>query len=125
LLSNAVKYSPSGGLISVKAVIESDQVVITTRDNGIGIPEQDRAQLFERYHRGRNVLGITGTGIGLYLVKMVVTLHGGQVSVSSTEGRGSEFVVRLPLNRTPVAVEVKEPGNNAPAFSPKERLGQA
>jgi len=125
LLSNAVKYSPSGGLISVKAVIESDQVVITTRDNGIGIPEQDRAQLFERYHRGRNVSGITGTGIGLYLVKMVVTLHGGQVSVSSTEGRGSEFVVRLPLNRTPVAVEVKEPGNNAPAFSPKERLGQA
>lgn len=97
LLSNAIKYSANGGLISVKAVVEGANAVITTRDNGIGIPEADMAHMFERYHRGANVSGISGTGIGLYLVKMVVSLHGGQVAVSSVEGRGSEFTVRLPL----------------------------
>lgn len=71
--------------------------VVKVRDKGIGIPMQDCAQIFERYHRGSNVKGITGTGIGLYLVKMVISLHGGDVSVSSTEGRGSEFTVRLPF----------------------------
>jgi len=99
LLSNAVKYSPNGGLISVKAELDSDHVVIATQDNGIGIPEADRAQLFERYHRGGNVSGIAGTGIGLYLVKMVVSLHDGQVTVNTQEGRGSEFVVQLPIHR--------------------------
>jgi len=98
LLSNAIKYSPNGGLISVKAAIEGNQAVIITRDNGIGIPEADMAHMFERYHRGANVSGISGTGIGLYLVKMVVSLHGGQVAVSSVEGRGSEFTVQLPLS---------------------------
>lgn len=98
LLSNAVKYSPNGGLISVRAGVEADQLIVTTRDNGIGIPEGDRARLFERYHRGANVSGIAGTGIGLYLVKMVISLHGGEVTVTSAEGRGSEFTVRLPLS---------------------------
>jgi two-component system, OmpR family, sensor kinase len=97
LLSNAIKYSPNGGLISVKASVEQDSLIVAIRDGGIGIPEADRAHLFERYHRGGNVLGITGTGIGLYLVKTVVSLHGGQVSVTSEEGRGSEFVVHLPV----------------------------
>jgi signal transduction histidine kinase len=97
LLSNAIKYSPNGGLISVKAVVEDGCAVIRTSDNGIGIPEADMSHLFERYHRGANVSGISGTGIGLYLVKMVVSLHGGQVAVSSVEGRGSEFTVKLPM----------------------------
>jgi two-component system OmpR family sensor kinase len=97
LLSNAIKYSPNGGLISVKATIEDGCAVVSTRDNGIGIPEADMAHLFERYHRGANVSGIAGTGVGLYLVKMVVSLHGGQVAVSSIEGRGSEFTVKLPM----------------------------
>jgi len=98
LLSNAVKYSPNGGLISVKTAIEDDHVVIATQDSGIGIPEEDIAHLFERYHRGSNVSGISGTGIGLYLVKTVVSLHGGQVSVASEVDKGTEFVVRLPLH---------------------------
>jgi signal transduction histidine kinase len=97
LLGNAIKYSPDGGLITLKVTVEADEVVVATRDNGIGIPETDRAKLFERYHRGSNVSGIAGTGIGLYLVKMVVSLHGGHVSVNSVERQGSEFVVRLPL----------------------------
>ncbi len=99
LLSNAIKYSPRSGQISVTAIVESDHVVVTVQDNGIGIPEQDLAQIFERYHRGSNVTGITGTGIGLYLVKMVVSLHGGHVSVTSAVGHGSEFTVLFPVYR--------------------------
>ncbi len=97
LISNAIKYSPNAGQISISAAAESDYVVVKVKDHGIGIPAQDCAHIFDRYHRGSNVKGITGTGIGLYLVKMVISLHGGDVSVSSTEGQGSEFTVRLPF----------------------------
>src|SRR5262245_34187061 len=97
LLSNAIKYSPDGGPIEISAAMESDAVVVTIADRGIGIPEQDRDRLFERYHRGSNVSGIVGTGVGLYLVKMVVDLHGGSIGVESTEGEGSRFTVRLPI----------------------------
>lgn len=100
LLSNAVKYSPNGGLITITADVEENHVIIVTRDNGIGIPQQDIGNLFERYYRGSNVSGISGTGIGLYLVKMVVALHGGEVSVASEVGKGTEFTVRLPLQRS-------------------------
>ncbi len=71
-------------------------MVVRVKDRGIGIPEKDRAQLFERYYRGSNVSGIVGTGVGLYLVKMVLDLHGGEISLTSREGEGSEFTVRLP-----------------------------
>jgi len=99
LLANAIKYSPHGGLITVQASVQSDHLVVSTQDNGIGIPHSDRAQLFERYHRGSNVAGITGTGIGLYLVKMVISLHGGKIEVFSAEGQGSTFIAHLPMAR--------------------------
>ena len=69
---------------------------MAVEDRGIGIPEQDRDRLFARYSRGSNVSGIVGTGIGLYLAKMVIDLHHGQVAVQSREGEGSRFTVRLP-----------------------------
>ncbi|HML08757.1 MAG TPA: ATP-binding protein [Xanthobacteraceae bacterium] len=97
LLSNAVKYSPGGGSIGVDAEIAADSLVVTVSDRGIGIPAGDLDRLFQRYHRGSNVSGIVGTGVGLYLVKMAVDLHGGQVAVTSREGDGSRFTVRLPL----------------------------
>ena len=96
LLSNAMKYSANGSPIQVDARAEAGQVLITVQDQGIGIPAQDLEHLFERYHRGSNVKGIVGTGIGLYLVRMVVALHGGEVAVESREGQGSRFTVRLP-----------------------------
>jgi len=77
--------------------VEGERVLVTVQDQGIGIPKQDVGHLFERYHRGGNVKGIIGTGIGLYLVKMVITLHGGEIMVESTEGQGSCFLVWLPL----------------------------
>jgi two-component system OmpR family sensor kinase len=106
LLSNAVKYSPGGGTIDVSADIAADQVVVSIADHGIGIPAGDLDRLFERYHRGSNVSGIVGTGVGLYLVKMVVDLHGGRIEVVSDEGKGSRFTVSLPIKN---AARVGEP----------------
>ena len=97
LLSNAVKYSPNGGLIQVNAWGEAGSIMVEVRDQGIGVPAQDLPRLFERYHRGGNVRGIVGTGIGLYLVKVVAGLHGGEVGVDSAEGEGARFFMRLPL----------------------------
>ena len=101
-MSNAVKYSPGGGAIEVEAPrARADEVVVAVADRGIGIPPSDLDRLFERYHRGSNVSGIVGTGVGLYLVKMAVELHHGRVEVESKEGEGSRFTIRLP--RRPAA----------------------
>jgi two-component system, OmpR family, sensor kinase len=96
LLANAIKYSPGGGAIEVDASSTADEVVVTVDDRGIGIPAHDLEHLFERYHRGSNVSGIVGTGMGLYLVKMAVDLHHGSVEAQSKENEGSRFIVRLP-----------------------------
>jgi len=96
LLGNAVKYSPAGGKIDVVAREDADEILISVQDHGVGIPKGDLSLVFDRYYRGGNVSGIVGTGIGLYLVKMVVELHSGEITVQSTEGEGSCFTVRLP-----------------------------
>ena len=98
-MSNAVKYSPGGGVIEVKAEFAADWAVVTVADQGLGIPPGDVGRLFDRYHRGSNVSGIVGTGVGLYLVKLAVDLHGGGIEVKSKEGDGSRFIIRLPLKR--------------------------
>jgi two-component system, OmpR family, sensor kinase len=103
LLSNAVKYSPDVALINVTARCEDDaRVVVTVADQGIGIPETECQRVFERYYRGSNANGITGTGVGLFFVKMVVELHGGAVEVESRAGAGARFTVWLPVRPLPV-----------------------
>jgi two-component system, OmpR family, sensor kinase len=97
LLSNAIKYSSSGALVEISARLDNGQILVSCKDRGIGIPAKDLDQLFERYYRGSNVSGIVGTGVGLYLVKMVVDVHAGEITVDSKEGQGSTFTVRLPL----------------------------
>ncbi len=96
LLSNAVKYSPEGGLIEVSAAQAGAEVEVSITDHGIGIPEPDRERVFERYYRGSNTSGIGGSGVGLSLVRSIVELHKGSISMESTEGRGSRFTLRLP-----------------------------
>jgi two-component system, OmpR family, sensor kinase len=96
LISNAVKYSPDGGLIEVTAAHEGAQVVVVIEDHGIGIPEKDRLRVFERYYRGGNTSGIVGSGVGLSLVRTIVELHGGSIALESSEGLGSRFILRLP-----------------------------
>jgi two-component system, OmpR family, sensor kinase len=115
LLSNAIKYSPDGGVIAVDAAMATDEVVVAVSDHGIGVPAADLDRLFERYHRGSNVSGIVGTGVGLYLVKMVVDMHGGAVTVESREGEGARFTIRLP--RKPAAAAESTAVAEAPSIA--------
>jgi two-component system OmpR family sensor kinase len=96
LVANAVKYSPTEAVVRVSAEDNDTHVIVTVEDRGLGIPEDDRERLFERYYRGSNVAGIVGTGIGLYLVKTVIDLHRGDISVESEEGKGTRFTVKIP-----------------------------
>ena len=97
LLSNAVKYSPGGTTVELSIERRSGEAELVVRDQGIGIPEPDRKQIFQAFHRARNVGETPGTGLGLVIVKRCVELHGGRISFESTEGKGSRFIVRLPL----------------------------
>src|SRR5215510_5024019 len=101
LLSNAIKYSPGGSVVIITLRAEEGCLAVAVEDHGIGIPSADVGRLFERYFRGSNVSGIVGTGVGLNLVKMVVDLHGGDITVESQVGQGSRFTVRLPVKPPP------------------------
>jgi two-component system OmpR family sensor kinase len=96
LLSNAVKYSPDAGLIEVSAASQGAEVAVVIEDHGIGIPDGEREQVFERYYRGSNTTGIVGSGVGLYLVKTIIELHKGSIALHSRDGEGSRFTVQLP-----------------------------
>jgi two-component system, OmpR family, sensor kinase len=98
LVSNAVKYSPARPLVEVSAELLDAEAVVAVADRGLGIAETDREHIFERYYRGGNVEGIVGSGIGLYLVKTVIDLHRGRIVVESEAGKGSRFIVRLPVH---------------------------
>ncbi|WP_165351294.1 sensor histidine kinase [Ciceribacter ferrooxidans] len=97
LLSNAVKYSLQPSSIVVRGWCEDNEVRVTVKDHGIGIDADDLPRMFERYFRARTSTGIAGTGIGLNLVKQLIELHGGRISVESKRGEGSEFTISLPL----------------------------
>ncbi len=98
LISNAIKYSPVNGHVRFEVAREGGYVVFRISDNGIGIPLEDQARLFEPFHRASNTRGITGTGLGLSIVKSYVDAHHGGVEVESTENQGSQFSVYLPIN---------------------------
>ncbi|MGF1538675.1 MAG: ATP-binding protein [Elainellaceae cyanobacterium] len=97
LLSNAMRYTPEDGVIELKLAKRQQQLVIQVRDEGIGIPPEDRRHLFEPFHRGRNVSNIPGTGLGLSIVKQFVDVMAGTVEVVSKVGQGTTFTVRLPI----------------------------
>jgi PAS domain S-box-containing protein len=102
LLTNALKYSPDGGIVEVtlQAVPGQQEALISIRDQGIGIPQAEQAHLFGRFVRASNgqTQGISGTGLGLYLCRELVSQHGGDIWFESTEGAGSTFFLRLPLS---------------------------
>jgi signal transduction histidine kinase len=103
LLSNAVKYSPEGSDIEVDAAFEDDCMVTSVIDHGIGIPKDELPQLFERFHRARNVSSryYGGLGLGLYISKAIVEAHRGSISITSEEGNGTKVTIRIPLPATP------------------------
>lgn len=96
LLDNAVKYTPPGGCIQVSATQYELFCRIDVRDNGIGIAEEEQAQIFGRFYRGRQVREQEGIGIGLYLAREIAQKQGGYLKLSSRPGQGSTFSLYLP-----------------------------
>lgn len=99
LLSNAIRYSPDGGLICFDVFVRADEVEFHVVDQGIGLPEKDLSRLFEPFFRASNTGKISGTGLGLSIAKRATELHGGEITVESTLGVGTTIKVVLPLNQ--------------------------
>ncbi len=100
LLSNAVKYSDCGSTVYLTLICNSNQVIFQVQDQGIGIPERDRALIFTSLYRGSNVEAIPGTGMGLAIVQQLVSACGGSITVETTPTIGSTFTVTLPIEFT-------------------------
>lgn len=99
LLSNAIKYSATGSLIEVHANEQSGRAIIEVRDEGVGIPESEIPRIFTKYFRASTSSGVSGSGIGLNLVKQFVELHGGEISLKSKVGVGTTVSIVLPIAR--------------------------
>lgn len=99
LLSNALKYTPLGKQILLRAWTEDAALLVSVSDEGLGIAPQELSRIFEPFYRSsqREVQEVEGSGLGLSIVKRIVEQHGGSVSVESTIGRGTTFTVRLPI----------------------------
>jgi two-component system phosphate regulon sensor histidine kinase PhoR len=100
LVNNAIKYSPNGGEVRVRAIREDNTILISVQDQGIGIPKDKLSKIFEKFERidTKETRAAGGTGIGLYLVKHLVELHEGQIwAESEGPGKGSTFYVRIPI----------------------------
>ncbi len=109
LLSNAIKYTPQDGSIAVSMKASGDMVQWAVRDTGIGIAAEAQAHLFEKFYRAENatVVNTEGTGLGLYLARLVLERSGGRVWCESEEGRGATFTFTLPVAKAPGQGEVQ------------------
>jgi len=97
LISNAIKYSPQGGIVEISAEAENGHVRVEVRDEGMGIPLNQQQQIFTKFFRGDAAAsGITGTGLGLAVSRDIVESHGGRIGFTSAEGEGTTFFVELP-----------------------------
>ncbi len=98
LVDNALKYTPKGGKITVRAGVKQNQLIIQIVDTGIGIPPIDLPYIFEKFYRASNLTNdISGSGLGLAIVKSIVENHHGRIWVNSNPGQGSTFSVVLPI----------------------------
>jgi signal transduction histidine kinase len=126
LLTNAAKYTPSGGQVRVTAAQEGESIVVRIRDNGMGIAKEMLGRMFDLFVQGQRTIDRSegGLGIGLMLVRSLTEMHGGTVSAHSEgHGHGSEFVVRLPAqNAAPVAQPPKRADNTPAGVTSKVRV---
>jgi signal transduction histidine kinase len=97
LLNNAIKFSPRGGVLTVRLARSGNEAVCTVGDQGPGMDEVTRRRVFEKFYQGDTAHATEGNGLGLALVRRIVDLCGGSVTVESATGEGSTFTVRLPL----------------------------
>lgn len=100
LIDNAIKYNRSGGSVTVKMEKKDKEALVSVKDTGIGIPEEAKKKLFQKFYRADNAKATTkkGTGFGLYIVKEIVEKLGGKIWVESVLGQGSTFFFTLPLS---------------------------
>jgi signal transduction histidine kinase len=98
LVSNAIKFTPAGGEVQVALGTQNGEVRLQVSDTGIGLGEEEVAQLFNRFYRASSAMNaqVPGTGLGLYIAKAIVDAHGGRISVESVPGKGTTFLVELP-----------------------------
>lgn len=95
LISNAIKFSPEQSTIWVQSENNGNNIRISVKDEGLGIPEEDMKHLFERFFRGKNVVNIQGTGLGLHIVSRYIDLMGGRIEVQSQLEKGTEFTINF------------------------------
>ncbi len=102
LLGNAIKYTPADGNVVVGCQVNTDGVVVTVKDNGVGIDAEDQSRVFEKFYRAQDdeVQTETGTGIGLYTARAIARRHGGDIELLSAKGEGSTFMLKLPHQTT-------------------------
>lgn len=108
LLSNAIKYSPVDTPIAFDIIAQDQTMIFRVTDQGIGIPPEAIADLFDPFFRADNVEGVSGTGLGLAIVQRCAAIHGGEVQVESQENQGSTFTVRLPIINDEDALDLDE-----------------
>jgi signal transduction histidine kinase len=106
LVSNAVKFTPERGSVTVRLTAQDSQALIEVEDSGVGIPAAEQERLFERFFRASTATerAIPGVGLGLTIAKAIVEAHGGELDFESVVGAGTTFRVRLPLRRPPGGV---------------------
>ena len=115
LLDNAIKYTPEGGSISIKAISNFSHDVITFQDTGMGIPPEEQSRIWDRLYRGDKSRSQRGLGLGLSLVKAIVQAHHGTAEVLSQPGLGATFNVYLPRSSAPpVVIEKADSLQTAP-----------
>ena len=102
LLSNAIKFSPENSVIEVFCTIRQDNFSLSVKDPGIGISEEDKQHLFERFFRAKNAINIQGTGLGLHIVGKYLELMNGRIEMQSTLNEGSVFTIHIPQHNKPV-----------------------
>ena len=123
LLDNAVKYSPDGGAIEVALVQQDGDVVeLSVRDHGLGIPPEKRAHIFDRFYQAHGTEHCSGLGLGLYICRQIVELHGGAIRAEFPADGGTRFVVRLP--RTGVAITAFSPSDACVQVDPPRQAAR-
>ena len=100
LVDNAVKFTPSGGYIEVSSKSDTEKIIVKIRNSGKGIPSEEIDKIFERFYKidKSRSYDVKGAGMGLYLVKTIIELHGGHITARSEVGEFAEFIFQLPLN---------------------------
>jgi two-component system, OmpR family, sensor histidine kinase KdpD len=100
LLENAVKYSPAGSPLHISASVDGYRLLVSLRDHGQGIEGAEQSLIFNRFYRGHNRKpGVSGTGMGLAIVKAIMIAHGGGIEVASEPQQGAQFTFWLPVTR--------------------------